>query len=569
MGFSPEFIQELKSIVSIEELIGEYVKLERAGSRLRALCPFHSEKTPSFYVNPDSGLFHCFGCKASGDVISFVEKIENLDFNEAIKFLAEKYNIPLKYTTEQYDKTEKDAIFEVLEIACKFYIEQLKNNDKAMEYLFKRGISPETIEFLKIGFAPESGVVRHLKKAGFPDEILDKAGLTVANGYDRFRNRIVFPIFNLFEKVVGFGGRILEKVENAPKYLNSPSTPVFEKKNLLYGLNFTKEAIRKRDFAILVEGYMDFASLFQNGVMEVAASLGTAFTERHAKLIRRFASKVYLSFDADEAGLKAAVRSFEILANQGLFVYAVDLPEGEDPDSYVSKFGKESFYILLDTADEIPIFLTKYFLKKGDFHSKGLREKLESIRLILETVSKVEDRVRQGYYVREIAALLDVPENNLLAELEKVSGRESKKNRMAVPTAKSEKHFSEEEKALICYIAFNPDKKTEIIEELEEFLKFLPSYEDIKKLAETDFEVIGHIAHMLPERLRQVISSVDTVSREPNVIKRMIKRLSLKKQIEVINEKIKFFADSLTDEEKNNLLMKKIELQRKIHSLKN
>jgi len=565
MGFSPEFIRELKSVVNIEDLIGEYVKLERAGSRLRALCPFHSEKTPSFYVNPDSGLFHCFGCKASGDVISFVQRIENLEFGEAVKFLAEKYNIPLKYTNETYDKTEKDEIYEVLKEAQKFYRENLKPNSKPYNYLLNRGINEETIEFLQLGFAPESGILGYLSKKGFAPEIVEKAGLTVGRGTDRFRNRVMFPIFNLFEKVVGFGGRIIEKVDNAPKYLNSPATPVFEKKSILYGLNFTKDFVRKRDFIILVEGYMDFASLFQNGVFEVAAALGTAFTDRHAKLIRRFASKVYLSFDADEAGLKAAVRSFEILANEGLFVYAIDLPEGEDPDSFVSKNGKESFYMLLEKAKEIPIFLTEYFVKKGNFKSKSLSEKLASIKLILETVAKVDDRIRRGYYIREIASMLDVSEQNLSSELNKLSLKNVK--RVFATKETNSSSFSEEEKALLCYVAFNPQEKEEIFDELTGYVENLPCYSYLKLLVESDYSVIGHIAHELPDELRNIISSVDTITSDKNYILKTVKRLSLKKQIDEINEKLKTFASSLTDEEKDMLLSQKLRLQKLIHSL--
>jgi len=565
MGFSPEFIRELKSVVNIEDLIGEYVKLERAGSRLRALCPFHSEKTPSFYVNPDSGLFHCFGCKASGDVISFVQRIENLDFGEAVKFLAEKYNIPLKYTNEAYDKTEKDEIYEILKDAHKYYLENLKPNSKPYNYLLNRGINEETIEFLQLGFAPENGVINYLRKKGFSSELIEKAGLTVGRGTDRFRNRVMFPIFNLFDKVIAFGGRIIEKIDNVPKYLNSPTTPVFEKKNVLYGLNFTKDFIRKRDFIILVEGYMDFASLFQNGVFEVAAALGTAFTDRHAKLIRRFASKVYLSFDADEAGLKAAVRSFEILANEGLFVYAINLPEGEDPDSFVSKNGKESFYMLLEKAKEIPIFLTEYFVEKGNFKSKSLSEKLASIKLILETVAKVDDRIRRGYYIREIASMLDVSEQNLSEELSKLSSKEFKRG--FKPKEYSTVSFSEEEKALLCYIAFNPEEKEEIFSDLTGYIENLPCYSYVKTLVDTEYSVIGHIAHELPEELRRIVSAVDSVTSDKNYILKSIKRLSLKKQIDEINEKLKTFASSLTDEEKDMLLSQKLRLQKLIHSL--
>ncbi len=566
MGFSPEFIQELKSLVNIEDLIGEYVKLEKAGIRLRALCPFHSEKTPSFYVNPDSGLFHCFGCKASGDVISFVEKIENLDFNEAVKFLAEKYNIPIKYTSEGYDKTEKDTLFEIMYNAQNFYQKNLKKGTKPYNYLVNRGISEETIDFLKLGYAPDRGVIDYLVKRGFEKNLIEKAGLTVAGGIDRFRNRIMFPIFNLFDKVVGFGGRIIENDTSAPKYLNSPATPIFEKKNLLYGLNFSKEYIRKRDFVVLVEGYMDFASLFQRGVLEVAAALGTAFTERHAKLIRRFASKVYLSFDADEAGLKAAVRSFEILANAGLFVYAIDLPKGEDPDSYVSRFGKESFYILLENASEIPIFLTRYFVDRDDFHSKTLNEKLKTVRIILETVSKVDDRVRQGYYISEIASMLDISEKNLMSELEKLSSNK-KKSFYPQAESKSKQLFSEEEKALLCFVAFNPEKKQEILSELKGYIEVLPSYSFYTRLMELEFDVIGHVAHELPVELKEIISSVENVTSDLNIILKGVKRLSLRKQIDGINEKLKTFSESLTEHEKNILLQEKLKLQKAYYKL--
>ena len=565
MAFSPEFIHELKSMINIEDLIGEYVKLERAGSRLRALCPFHSEKTPSFYVNPDSGLFHCFGCKASGDVISFVEKIENLDFNEAVKFLAEKYNIPIKYTSEGYDKSEKDELFEALSEAQKFYSKNLKKGSMPYNYLLNRGIKEETIKFLKLGYAPERGLIDYLVKKGFKKEILDRAGLT-SGGIDRFRNRVMFPIFNLFDKVVGFGGRIIEDIENAPKYLNSPTTPVFEKKHLLYGLNFSKDFIRKRDFVILVEGYMDFASLFQNGVFEVAAALGTAFTEKHAKLIKRFCSRVYLSFDSDEAGLKAALKSFEILSREGLFVYAIDLPQGEDPDSFVSKYGKESFYILIEGAEEIPIFITKYFVSKQNFHNKGLKEKLEAIRVILETVSGVDDRVRQGFYIREISSILNIPEKNLLSELEKISNKTYKRGFIEKNTP-SKKILSEEEKALLCYVALNPEEKGNVSQELKGYIEVLPVFPYLQKLLELEYEIIGHVAHELPEELQTIVSSVDRITNDISLIIKSVKRLSIKKQIENINEKIKTFGDSLTDEEKNSLLEQKLNLQKEYHKL--
>ncbi len=566
MAFPPDFIHELKSIVNIEELIGEYVKLERSGTRLRALCPFHSEKTPSFYVNPDSGLFHCFGCKASGDVISFVERIENLDFNEAVKFLAEKYNIPLRYSSSGYDKSEKDAIFEVLDQAQKFFRENLKKNTKPFNYLLNRGLNEETIEFLKLGYSPSSGLVEFLRSKGFEIDEIKKAGLVTESGVERFKNRVIFPIFNLFDRVIGFGGRIVESRSDAPKYLNSPSTLVFEKKNVLYGLNFTKGFVRKRDFIILVEGYMDFASLFQNGVFEVAAALGTAFTENHARLIRRFASKVFLSFDSDDAGLKAAIRSFEILANQGLFVYAIDMPEGEDPDTFVSKYGKESFYILLDNAVEIPLFLTKHVVEKKGFSSMPLKDKLEAVRMILESVSKVEDRVRKGYYIREISVLLDIPEKNLLAELGGIEKKDKQHFRPASFTTKADL-FSQEEKALLCLIAFNPEEKRRVNSMLEGYVEILPCFPYYSILMERDYQVIGHIAHELPEELNQIIASVDSVTGEVERIVKEIKRLSLKKRIGLINEKLKVYADSLTDEERDKLLREKFALQKEIYRL--
>ncbi|NOZ13205.1 MAG: DNA primase [Acidobacteria bacterium] len=568
MIFSQQFIQELKSRIDVVELVGSYVKLTRAGSRMRALCPFHQEKTPSFYISPETGLFHCFGCHAAGDIISFVQQIENFDFNEAVRFLAERYGVPLEFEQgDSVDRSDRDRILEALEAAGQFYSEALKKSSGVKEYLRGRGISAETAAALRIGYAPESGLISYLQEKGFKREIMEKAGLLNDQGRDKFRDRLMFPIQNLYGKIVGFGGRVIKKDTKAPKYLNSPATPVFEKKRMLYGLNLTRDYIRKTGFVILVEGYMDFAALYQHGVVNVAAALGTSFTENHAILLKRFAKKIYLCFDADNAGMEAALRSFKVLAPGGLFVYGITLPGGEDPDSFVKKRGKEEFMMLLDKAVEIPVFLSNQTLKPEMIQNLTLEEKLDRINAILDVISVIPDRIRQSYYVKDLAVRLGVPERNIATQLHSRTKRPFRKKEEDLRPETPLDHLREAEKGILLLLARQPGLK-ERIRENQEWLKKLPVNPFLLEMLEIEYERVSDVIHRFSRDLNAFLTLREQeVSADADSLFRALKRQVVQQELREVKKKLEAFQDGLTEEERNELLKRKEKLAKEFYQL--
>jgi len=568
MVFSQQFIQDLKSRIDVVELVGSYITLTRAGSRMRALCPFHQEKTASFYISPETGLFHCFGCHAAGDIISFVQQIENLDFNQAIRFIAEKYSIPLEFEQgDTVDRSERDRIVETLEAACVYFSESLTGNKEANSYLEGRGISAETITALKIGCAPESGLISYLQRKGFNRELMGKAGLLNERGEEKFRNRLMFPIHDLYGKVVGFGGRILKKDTRAPKYLNSPATPVFEKKRMLYGLNLTRDFIRKTGFVILVEGYMDFASLYQHGIVNVAAALGTSFTENHAVLLKRFAKKIYLCFDADSAGMDAALRSFKVLAPGGLFVYGITLPGGEDPDSFVKSRGKEDFMMLLDKADEIPVFLSNLTLKPETIKDLTLEEKLDRINAILDVISVIPDRIRQSYYVKDLSARLGVPERNIATQLHSRTRRPFQKREEDLRPETPLDSLREAEKGIVLLLARQPHLKP-LIRENQEWLERLSVYPYLLEMLNIDYERISDVIHFFSDGLSSFLTLREQeVSADAKAVMRALKRQAVQQELQEVKQRLQEFQNGLTEEERNNLLKRKEKLAKEFHQL--
>jgi DNA primase len=353
--------EEVRSRADIAKVIGRYVKLQGKGSSLKGLCPFHKEKTPSFHVNAQKGFFHCFGCGKGGDVFNFLQEIENIGFFEALKMLADETGVELRSSTEttheqksgpQISKTE---LLRVHEIAAKFYYSMIRSSPEAIQYLKSRGLTGEIVRDFRLGFAPPgwSSLIDHCKKSGIPVSTLIAAGLAIdkenGSGYDRFRNRVIFSLFDLSGKVIGFAGRGMSDKEQ-PKYLNSPETVLYRKKELLYGLFMARNAIKERGYVIVVEGYMDYLSLYQSGVKNVVAVSGTAFTEEHAHLLKRFTSKIVLIFDGDAAGQTAARRAVEVLAPVDVDVSILILPNDEDPDDFVKRAGPDAFLELVKTA---------------------------------------------------------------------------------------------------------------------------------------------------------------------------------------------------------------------------
>lgn len=357
MRISEDIIEKVKQENDIVDIVSESVKLKRSGRNYFGLCPFHSDKTPSFSVSQDKQIYKCFSCGEAGNVLTFVMKQKNLNFIEAIKVLAEKVNIPLNLGDGEPSEItkRKDLLYKVNIEAGRYFFSNLISDEKSKEYFLNRGISAQTIKKFGLGFAREgwNNTIFNLKKKGFKEDVLLEAGLILKSEkkgtmYDRFRNRVMFPVFDIKGRVIGFGGRVLD--DSKPKYLNSPETLVFQKGTNLYGLNFAvKSKMEERSF-IIVEGYMDCITLHQYGITNVVASLGTALTVNQARLLKRYADKVIISYDADVAGQTATLRGLEVLRNAGFDVRVLRIPQGKDPDEFVRSNGKEAFLKLIDNA---------------------------------------------------------------------------------------------------------------------------------------------------------------------------------------------------------------------------
>lgn len=417
-------VQQIKDRLSIVDVVSQYVKLGRSGSSLRARCPFHAEKSPSFFVSPDRGTYHCFGCGVGGDIFSFVEAIEGLDFKGALKVLAEKAGVELVYERGGKEKKdERDRLFELMETATIFYSSRL--TDEVKKYLKERGMNPSTIQAFRLGWAGDewSECCDHLRAKKFSEkEILDAGvGKKGERGTlsDKFRNRIMFPIADSAGRIVAFSGRTFgEKASpEAPKYLNSPETPLFHKSRILYGFDRAKLAMRKHNFAVLVEGQMDLLASHQTGWTNTVAVSGTAFTPEHAAIIRRMTDNLVLALDADAAGIKAAGKAARAALQGGLNVKVARLPTGLDPADLILKDGKDAWGKAIREAKDIITFL----LDVLEEHSKGadwLRRSVEAI--VLPFLSDIGSPIAREQYAREIASRLGVSESAVTEALARV-----------------------------------------------------------------------------------------------------------------------------------------------------
>jgi len=408
-------VQQIKDRLSIVDVVSQYVKLERGGANLRARCPFHAERTPSFFVSPERGTYHCFGCNVGGDIFSFVEQIEGLDFKGALKVLAEKAGVPIVYgRSDKREKDERDRLFELMEVATIFYVSQL--NDDVRKYLHGRSTNDATIKTFRLGWAGEgwSALADHLKNKKFSEKEMLDAGIgkrTERGGVnDKFRNRIMFPIADSAGRVVGFSGRIFgENVSpEAPKYLNSPETPLFHKSRILYGLDKAKLSVRKHNCAVLVEGQLDLLASHQAGWGNTIAVSGTAFTAEHASLIRRLTDNLVIALDADEAGIKAAGRAARAALQSGLNVKVAQLPTGLDPADLILKEGKGAWSETIREAKDIVMFLLDV-LEERSRGADGFRRNVESV--VLPYVADVQSPIAREQYLREIARRLGVSEH--------------------------------------------------------------------------------------------------------------------------------------------------------------
>ncbi len=399
-----EYLDDLRSNIDIVNVISRYVKLKKRGRNYVGLCPFHDEKTPSFVVSPEKQIFHCFGCGASGDVVKFIMRIEDVDFKTAVRDLAKEAGIkPPRFSRVDSDNGSlKARLKEVMRIAAEFFKSQL--NEKVFSYLVSRGVKKNSMEKFELGFAPENGskFIEYAKTHGITDSELESSGLARKDQSGKLRsyfwNRVIIPIFDSHGDIVAFGGRIFGKGE--PKYLNSPDTAIFTKGNLLYPINMAKSEIRKTHSALVVEGYFDALVLQQEGVHNAVSSMGTSFTESQAKLIKRFADTVYFLYDDDPAGAKGAERAIEVCSNVGVSVKVVVPFEGLDPDEIVLKYGNEKIREMINNARDPLEFIADVEIKINGDSPQGRARVIERL---VETVSRISNKMEAYEYIKQIA----------------------------------------------------------------------------------------------------------------------------------------------------------------------
>lgn len=434
-----ETVQRIIDTARIEEVVGEFVSLKKRGTNHIGCCPFHNEKTPSFYVSPSKGIFKCFGCGKSGNAVGFLMEHEHYTFPEALRYLAQKYNIEIeeeRMTEEQKERqTERDGLFHVSEFAQKYFADLLYNDEMGkavgLSYFHQRGLSDEIIKTFGLGYCLDewSNFTNHARKNGYSDQALEKTGLTIfkedGKSYDRFRGRVMFPIFSISGRVLGFSGRVLSKEKQAAKYVNSPDSDIYNKSQILYGLYQAKNAITRADKCYLVEGNVDVVSMHQSGVCNTVASCGTSLTMEQIRLIKRYTSNVTVLYDGDSAGIKAALRAVNLLFEEGLHVRVVLFPDGEDPDSYAQKYGSTKLQeYLRDHEENFVKFKTHVLL--DDVQNDPIR-KTEVLKEIVNTIALVPDMIERQEYITQTAFRLKMSEDVLTKELAKTLASNAQK----------------------------------------------------------------------------------------------------------------------------------------------
>ncbi|MCH8741559.1 DNA primase [Patescibacteria group bacterium] len=474
-------IEEIKNRLDIVEVIQNYIKLQKAGVNFRSICPFHSEKAPSFFVSPARQIWHCFGCNAGGNLFNFVMQIEGVEFGDALRILAQKAGVELKRQDPKLE-TERQRLYEVIELACQFFERQLEGGKTAgavKKYLLERGTTEDSIKKWRLGYAPDSwqGLSDFLANRGYQKEEIIKAGLAIKKGgnnfrvdprsysprsageagshesvstsYDRFRGRIIFPIFDLSSQVIGFGGRILEDTQDEAKYVNSPSTLLYDKSSVLYGLDKARVEIRKKDFCILVEGYLDVILSHQVGFENVIATSGTALTTSQLKILKRYSENMLTAFDMDIAGDTATRRGIDLAQAGGFNVKVITMKKGSDPADIISE-NSESWGKLVSTAKSILEFYFETAFSR--FNKQNPEGKKEISKLLLPIIKIIPNKIEQSYWIQELSKKLEIKEEIIAEELKKtkLDKRESEvEEEKIVLQPKSRKELLEERLAFL------------------------------------------------------------------------------------------------------------------------
>uniref|UniRef100_A0A7C4EJN5 DNA primase n=1 Tax=Thermodesulfovibrio aggregans TaxID=86166 RepID=A0A7C4EJN5_9BACT len=557
-----KILEEIKNRLDIVDVISEYIDLKKTGQNYRSLCPFHSEKTPSFFVSPSKQIFHCFGCGKGGDIVSFLMEYEKISFNEAISILAKKAGIDFEPVKKGISNISKEILYEIYEKATYYYIEQLKNSERAKKYLENRGIDEKSLEIFKIGYAPvdRDALYNFLKTESYADNLIKLSGL-VSNSQDFFNDRIVIPIHDLTGRVVGFGGRLIDSVTDLPKYINSPDTPIFKKGENLFGLWHAKQNIREKGYVTIVEGYMDVILCHQYGFKNTVAPLGTALTQEQLEKTKRilnnllkFTNKILLIFDGDEAGVLAAQRSLLSIFHGGFIAKIVLLPEKEDPASILQKYGEKGLKNYISKALS-PVDL---FIKTST--EKNLNERIHSF---LNILSYHRDLIYRDELIKELSEKTEIAESTLRDELKQIIYRRKTKTERI-----DFKNYStpSEEELLLRIVISHPEKISYVlqkfnIEDLENHL-IKGIFLKIGQLQEGQFS-INRLLNSLKEEEKAFISKLILSSEidENLVIQNLndcIKKIALKS----IDKKIKETSKSGDEKALHNLIKMKREVLR-------
>lgn len=530
-------IEEIKRQTDIVGLISQYVPLKKVGKNYRARCPFHTEKDPSFYVVPEKGIFHCFGCRKGGNAITFLMEYEKLDFPAAVMRLAKNLGIEID-TTKNLKYKE---LYDVNDIAAQFYSLCLARDvgKRGNRYLLSRKIPQQVMKEFRLGYAPTSGgLVTFMRQKGIALDRLKKVGLITSSdrtgkARELFRDRIIFPIFNVSGRVVGFGGRGIDDMIK-PKYLNSPETPIFKKGDVLYGLHQAKESMRSKSEAVLVEGYFDLLSLSGKGITHICAPLGTALTENQARLLSRFAKKVFILFDGDISGIKAALRAIGLLIQAQIDVYVTSLPEGMDPDTYVHEQGGEKLRALMDSS------LDFFHFYKKIVKTESVEEEVALIKDIVQILSTIDDEIRLDRYLKYAARVFDIPATTLLNAMRRQTPKEKEVDQK-VSTSTEEQ---------VMAMILNQKEHYSLVKEIlkpndfndEKVMRLYKLYLKDEHFDVADLSEVTLVDDNLKERLLATIINEHPLSKEAFVdalirYKSMVEEKKLRKKIAAAEEK--------------------------------
>ncbi len=588
MYIPEEKISEILNTSDIVDVISESVILKKSGRNFFGLCPFHSEKTPSFSVNANKQIFHCFGCSAGGNVLTYVMKYHGITFPEAVKMLARKYNITVETKEISPEKRAqihlKETLFRLNKTVMKTYAEKFEvspGGEGARKYLKRRGTSDDIIQQFMLGFSPDAWdcAVKVLKKQKISRQAAVQSGLVLekkqsSGFYDRFRNRIMFPIFDINMQVAGFGGRVMD--DSMPKYMNSPETPVYNKSRILYGLHASKQQCRQEGSVFIVEGYFDFLSLYQHGIKNTVATLGTALTPDHVRILKGYAKKMILVFDSDAAGISAAKRSIKTFMKEGVDTRVLVLPEGNDPDSYVMKHGAEEFEKQARDAKTVMQFLLQVSI---DTHGLSVEGRIRVLDDMKQHLMLIQDSALRSLYVKELAETLNIDEKAVLEKVREQVFTQSTKRTSLLREVQGEKSLESDrrEEQMISMMLNYPD----IIKEINktDTLKYFYS-DKLRSIAKKiisvepreDAFITNVMAHMESNEDQELIASYamkdfgckpeDFHDTALSIINRIIRVRT--KQEDTLTSKI-ISAEKGSDSELMDLLKQKQDQIRQLH----